>query len=203
MKKLNKSQIVQMLKVYAVLIVDVREQTNHIELFFSAPEKGKRQARKNVIRTQLQAGDYTFLIMPNEILGNSKPLDFRNDFIIEKKSGPIFEGGGFSEMKTNISGAGHNNFKKEFQFTTKNLILLLENTVSENDLFKCKRGKIPTKVYFKAYQSFISNRNFERKEKSLNAIEIVHCMQHQSGLKVKELMLKFCIDNILEIQNCK
>jgi len=184
-----------MLKAYCILIIDNREQTNHIELFFSKPEKNEVKRRNNTLRTQLKAGDYTFMIMPNEYLNNNQPIMFQNQLIIEKKSGNIWEGGGYAEMKNNISGSGHSNFKKEFQFPVKNLILLLENTESESDLFKVKRG-INNKVYFKAYKSFLENRNSERQQKGLNKIKVLHCKAMDSGLIVKELILNYVIENI-------
>ncbi len=199
--KIQKSKIQLMLKTYCVLITDYREQQSHIENYFAAPYKDEVKPRKNVVRLPLIAGDYTFAIFPNDTLQNGCPIMFERELLIEKKSGDILAGGGFAEMKHNISGAGHAKFKEEFQFPAKNFYLLLENTTDMNDIFAVKRGQATNDTYNKAFNTFLANRNDERQEKGLNPIEIIHCNQYESGRIVKKLIIDYVVKNFDEIQD--
>jgi len=201
------SMLKTLLKTYLVLLVDHREQDREIENGFRFLGAGDIQPRLNAIRLPLEAGDFSFMLLPNEKMELSNPVMFNDRFIIERKSGKQSQGGGFAEMRNNLF-KGHEQFKKEFQFPAEYFFLLLENTQNENDIFNCqerchsritKHGEyrsysISNEQYYKTYRTFIEHRNQEREEKGLPPIKIIHCEKKDSTNTIKQLIFNYVLN---------
>jgi hypothetical protein len=169
--KISLTEVRTILKSYCVLIEDSREQKNHISEKFSKERKGKK-----IVTTPLDFGDYTFMILPNKILGNKNPISFQNDFVIERKSG-------FLELAGNLT-TGHQRLKNEFSraLTAKcnNLYLLIEDTNSFDDINNVKFSKLNPKTYRKILDSFLKNRNSERGDVGLDEIKVIMTNKEKS-----------------------
>jgi len=201
---MNRSTLKTILKTYLVLIVDHREKDRSIEQKFSYPGTGEIQPRLNAIRIPLTAGDFSFMLLPNEQMSLETPIMFHRDFIIERKSGKQSQGGGFAEMRNNLFKK-HDQFKKEFQFPAEHFYLLLENTETDGDLFTCteyshtrqlkdktwKKHTIRNETYYKTYYTFLNHRNEERKKIGLPPIQVIHCKKEESAKKIKELIFEY------------
>jgi hypothetical protein len=171
---------------YLVLLECHNEQKRHISDFFKS-----RNLR--TLEYPMFTADYSFMIMPNKITMNAEPLYFGNKFLIERKSGHPNFGGGFAELKGNLS-SGHTEFKNEFQRMTnvKDVILLIENATSYRSIDYCEnRGKFTNKIYKSVFDSFICNRNMERAEVESNQIQIVFTTEYDSGETVAKLIAKY------------
>ena len=201
---MNRSTLKTLLRTYLVLIVDYREQDRAIELKFAYPQEGEIQQRLNAVRFPLISGDFSFLLLPNEKMNIEQPIMFHEHFLIERKSGISSRGGAFAELRGNIF-KGHKKFKQEFQYPAEHFHLLLENTDSPQDIYKVKeRGHIHTlkgggynghaianEQYFKAFTSFISNRNKERTAIGLDPIQVIHCKKEESHKIIKNLIFEY------------
>jgi len=179
----------EILMEHAVLIVDTREQKNHIW------KRYKRTHNLGVKFMKLEFGDYSFMINPNDTLGNLEPIDFRNLFAVERKSGYKSKGGGFAELRGNLIGKDHSRFKKEFNRAVEakcdSLHLLIENAESYNAIESVPVFKIPNESFIKTFDTFIINRNKERVESGLSEINIIYCMKDDSCLNIQLEFFKF------------
>lgn len=184
---MNKTDCRTIIKNYLALLECHNEQKHHINEYF--------QLKK--IRTMsfpFFTGDYSFMILPNHILKNDQPIDFRDKFIIERKSGKLLVGGGFMELRNNIIGK-HKEFKSEFQRMTlvDNVFLLIENAECLDDIYKVpNKYRITTHDYAKRFIAFINNRNFERS----NDIKLVYTKIENSGETVLKLIFDYITNNL-------
>jgi hypothetical protein len=175
---------------YLVLLECHNEQKRHIRDFF-------RNRNLRTLEYPMFTADYSFMIMPNKITMNAEPLYFGNKFLIERKSGHPNYGGGFGELKGNLS-SGHAEFKAEFQRMTnvKDVILLIENATGFASLDYCEeRGKFTNEIYKKSLSTFLQNRNKERAEVGSNEIQIVFTSEIDSGETVAKLIYKYMQQN--------
>ena len=188
---MNNTEIKTIFKNYLVLLECHNEQKRHISDYF----------RKKGIRTleyPFFNGDYSFMIMPNSITGNDEPLFFGTKFIIERKSGNIATGGGFQEIKGNLTVTeNHKCFKAEFErlANVDNVYLLIENAYSIDDIKKVRQYKLSTSVFIKIFHSFMKKRNQERNELGKKDIEIVYSHIYESGEKVM-LLIKSYLESL-------
>jgi hypothetical protein len=187
---MNKKELTDIFEKYLVLLECHNEQKRHISAFFKS-----RNLR--TLEYPMFTADYSFMIMPNKITMNAEPLYFGNKFLIERKCGRPNYGGGFAELKGNLS-SGHENFKEEFLRMTnvKDVYLLIENATSYMSINYCEnRGKFTNEIYKRAFDTFISNRNRERAEAGSNPIQIVFTSEAESGKTVAKLIWKYLETN--------
>lgn len=182
---LTKSQVKSMIQKHLVLIEDTREQKTHISNWF--------ESRKLcTTRWKLDKADYTFMLMPNDILKNSHPFYFGDRLLIERKSGDVNKGGGFQELRNNLIGSDHNRIKAEFEAIKKvdNVYLLIENATGANCIDLVPEYKIPKAQFKKTLVTFLNNRNKERNK----PIEVIYCDLKLSGEVVYHLIYEFLIE---------
>jgi hypothetical protein len=187
---MNTTDLKTIFNNYLVLLECHNEQKRHISDFFKS-----RNLR--TLEYPMFTADYSFMIMPNHITMNAEPLYFGNNFLIERKGGRANYGGGFAELKGNLS-SGHENFKEEFLRMTnvKDVYLLIENATSYMSLNYCEnRGKFTNEIYKRTFDTFITNRNRERAEAGSNPIQIVFTSEADSGETVAKLIWKYMQQN--------
>jgi hypothetical protein len=140
------------------IIIDTREKNAIV--YKQKIEKSYKNVK--VIITKLDVGDYSFIY---------NNVDFRNIFVVERKDT-------YQELKNNLCSADHKRFKAEFQraieLNIKDFEILIHNSESQKDLFKCKFGGFSNKIFYKTFHTFVSNRNNDRLNNNLNAITINH-----------------------------
>jgi hypothetical protein len=165
-------------KNYIVLLQAHNEKKQHVKQYFES--KNVR-----VMTYPMFTADYTFMVMPNHILNNTEPIYFGNEFLIERKSGNVDTGGGFCELKGNLT-TGHKAFKAEFKrmHDVDNIYLLIENAKNQDSI-----NLVPSyKVNFpQIFYSFIRNRNSERKK----PINLIYTPIQKSGEKVMLLIYNY------------
>ena len=184
---LSKTEIRQVLQHDLILLEDTREQKTHISDFF-------RKHKVGVTRWRIKQGDYTFLIMPNDVTKNEQPIFFGDEFLIERKSGRADKGGGFSELKNNLTQTGnHNAFKEEFgrMLNVVCVNLLIENATGVQSIFDTIERKLKNVTFEKIFNSFIRKRNESRLELKLKPINVVFSPLEEAGKCVMELIFDF------------
>jgi len=197
---IKESEIKKILSTSLNIIVDTREQRNHIAEKFQGNRKQIR-----VIRRKLDFGDYSFELQPNSLTGE-QIISFEDLFAVERKYGEYENGGGFAELRNNLT-IGHDRIKREFKraeiSNCNYLYLLLENTKDENSINNVPEpesinGKriITNEQYIKMYKSFINNRNMERIKAHLNPIRVINCMEYESCKIIMTEFYKFFINFI-------
>lgn len=169
---------------YLMLVETNNEQKHHISGYFQSH-------RIRTTKTPLKSADYTFLIFPNHITG-PELIWFGDKFLIERKSGHIDSGGGYKELRSNLT-VGHKQFNAEFERMkdVENVILLLENTTEPKDIWRVPRGKLKEGQFIKTYNTWINRRNEERKK----PIQVEHCYLPFAGEKVMLLIKDYLIKN--------
>ena len=189
---MNKTELKTVFKNYLVLLECHNEQKRHIGNYFKS--KGVR-----VLEYPFFTADYSFMIMPNKITGNVDPLFYGNEFLIERKSGPVDRGGGFQELWNNLM-AGHKQFKSEFQRmnNVSSVILLIENAQGYDCMKKVPPQKTPFKVFKKIFDSFVRNRNKERSDLNRYDINLKYCPLNESGEVVMKMIFEYLTKEFLK-----
>lgn len=187
-KGLTKTELRKVFQYELILLEDTREQKTHIAKYFEEKKVG-------VARWRLKQGDYSFMIMPNEIIGNDHPLYFGNEFLIERKSGKEDKGGGFSELRNNLT-TGHEAFKAEFarMDEVENVFLLIENAKGEGALFNVLPRRLPNDTFKKIFDKFVLNRNKERLELRKKPISILYNPLEESGAVIMKLIFDYLVE---------
>ena len=183
------TEIKTIFKNYLVLLECHNEQKRHISDYFR--EKGVR-----TLEYPMFTADYSFMIMPNGVMKTTTPLYFGEHFLIERKSGSVARGGGFQELRGNLT-TGHELFKAEFgrMIAVQEVILLLENTESKECIKKVPPQKMSNETFYKIYDSFIRNRNEKRLELKLEPIKVVYSSLEDAGETVMRLIFDFLVEN--------
>lgn len=181
---MTETQAKTIFRNYLMLVETNNEQKHHIAAYFQ--QNGIR-----TVKTPLESADYTFLIFPNHITG-PELLWFGDKFLIERKSGYLEKGGGFAELRSNLT-KGHKQFKAEFERMkdVDEVVLLIENAREAKDIWRVPNQKIHNETFIKIYNTFINHRNEERK----NPIQIEYCHIHKAGETVGRLIKEYLIKN--------
>jgi hypothetical protein len=181
---MTKTDIKTLFKNYIVLLVDSNEQKNHIKEYFESKEV-------RTLQYNMKSADYSFMILPNHLTGNSITY-FGKEFLIERKSGKVDQGGGFAELRNNLV-SGHKQFKAEFKRieNVNNVFLLIENAKDMEGINLVKRGKMPLETFKRIFNTFILNRNKERLDLNKEAIIPCFCPIENSGEAVMVLIFDF------------
>jgi len=187
---------------YLVLTEDNNEQKRHISDYFknrTVINKKTGEVKPAPIRTQeypMITADYSFFIFPNQWLGNKTILDFSDKFLIERKSGSTGRGGGFQELRGNLT-TGHKLFKAEFgrMIAVQEVILLLENATDKNCIKKVPPQQMSNETFYKIYDTFVQNRNKSRLELKLEPIKVEYCSLENAGETVMKLIFDFLVEN--------
>lgn len=187
--ELSKTEIRTIFKYDLILLEDTREQKNHISKYFE-------EKKISVARWRLKQGDYSFLIMPNDLMKNEQPIFFGNEFLIERKSGRVDDGGGFQEIRGNLTdNSKHAAFKAEFQRMEKvnNVYLLIENTENKDCIKKVPTYKRPIEPFIKSFDTFILRRNKIRLDLGFSPIKLIFEPIEDTGETVMMLIFEYLI----------
>ncbi len=181
---MNKSTLEKVFQNSVVILECHNEQKRHVASFF-------RHLGVNSVRYPMHTADYSFMVMPDTNLKNKEPLFFGDKFLIERKSGPVKNGGGFSELRSNLF-KGHKQFKAEFQRMekVKDVFLLIENAKDYNCIKKVPPQQLSTERFMQTYDSFIKNRNKDREKD----IQIVYTSLEDSGKTVMNLIFSYLLE---------
>jgi hypothetical protein len=190
---MNRSTLKKVFQNCVVLLETHNEQKRHISAYF-------RQLNVNSVRYPMFTADYSFMVLPNEYSKNSKPLWFGDRFLIERKSGNTEKGGGFSELRGNLT-SGHKLFKAEFQRMTNvsNVYLLIENAKDWNCINKVPTYDQKPGQFEKTLNSFLRNRNEERAKVGSKDVSLVYCGIEDAGLAVMTLIFNFLLEEFKDL----